>query len=504
MLESLPIKSNESTFDKEDDELKELDEVCVLHEEILMESINAIQLAPLYAFVTSIEFKMRSTLFVLYALEFTSNQNLVSLIVGADWIFNGVFALIILYITDIWRYDYMIIICASISVVTCFFESSAWSFTVLAIAWSLSDQPTQSMFCAYICHILPVNLSKQYVSFLYQSSQIAYAVSPVLGGIIVHYSSYRTAFWVAFGLAIICLIICLYMFIRLDQSRLQEKQLLLQTFYQRYNAIINRTSRDGIAKDYGSIDKNIRWKFSNDFRFPVVLSHQAGQDPDNGSHDYDKSESESEFSGYQLFLVLMVSLQFGLTSTNSTLLSMYHTVYMTNKYDCNIIISTAQISVLYIFFAIGMKIIQLTDEKISEKRDNIRKYDLSNYLITGLLIAYVICIILTTVIIYYSCQLGIDTNYVVGYFIVFIIYGTLMGILYMIQNILLILVQPRLRSGTIGAMRTTIKCFSSAISLTVVGILYSNQSKQWVFYWQAVNYSFSLIFLIAIIVAEML
>ena len=513
MLESLAFNSRHSSGDA--NKLTELDEASILHERTLEESKHAIQLAPVYGMFTSIMFKMRSTLFVLYALEFTSNQSLISLVVDIDWVINGIFAGIILYITDVWRYDYMILLGAFVNVITCVFEASSWSFTVLAIVFSVSDQPTESMFCAYITHVLPVNMSKQYVSFFYQSTRFSYGLAPVIGGIIVYYSDYRTAYWVATGLAGVCLIICFFMFVQLDQSRLEKNQLSLTTIYQEYEVDNQDIENINTSKNYGDTDRDMRWLLSKDFRFPVVLSQQSGKsnsnkdddndnddDNDDGDND-DGNDGESTFGIYQWFLIYLVSFQYGLVNGNILLISIYHTVFMTHKYDCNIIISTAQVSTAYISFAFGMKIIQLIDKKHIEKNpDNVRRYDLNNSMIIVSFVVYFICIFISTVIIYNSAELGIDKTYEYSYFIIFIIYGTSTGMLYMMQNILIILIQPRLRSGTTVAARSTIQYLVAALSLTAVGILYVHKSKEWLFYWQGVNCSISLLFLSVIVVAE--
>ena len=529
MLESLAFNSNHSHGDAK--KLTELHEACILHGQILEESKRAIQLAPLYGMLTSLVFKMRSILFVLYALEFTSDQSLISLIVDMDWFIDGIFALIILYITDIWRYDYMILLGAFVDLITCFIEASSWSFTVLAIVYTFSDQPTESMFCAYITHILPVNMSKQYVSYFYQSARFSYGLAPVISGVIVYYSDYRMAYWAATGLAFIGLILCLYMFVQLDQSSLEQRQLSLTRIYQEYEINTERAENINTKKQYGDTDTDMRWLVSKDFRFPVVLSHHQsiaingdnvhaddgnasennGDDVNININDGNDHDVESRFSIYQWFCIYLVSIQFGLVNGNVILISIYYTVFMKDKYDCNIIISTAQVSTAFIFFAVGMKIIQLIDKKHSDETNhhnvngtgsNIRKYDLNNYIIIVSTVVYFICIVITTAIIYCSGQLGIDENYNYSYFIIVIIYGTLLGMLYMMQNILIILIQPRLRSGTTVAVRSTIQYLVTALSLTAVGILYVHVSREWLFYWQGVNCCMSLLCLSVIVLAE--
>ena len=509
MLESFPIHSKKLNLS--DEKLSELEEGSILHAQIVAQSTNAIRLAPLYGFLTSIMYKMRSILFILYALEFTSDEILISWFIDLDWIIDGIVAWIILYLTDIWRYDYMIIIGAGVNVITCFFEATSWSFIVLAITWAISDQPTETMFCAYITHILPVNLSKEYISYFYQSTRFGFGLAPILGGIIVYYTNYRTVYWVAFGFALACLVISIFMFAHLNQNKLEESQLSIENLYHEYkitdddiNTYTDIARHATGAGDTINISKDSKWLFSRDFRFPVVLSRQLQQSGEETGTNRIVNRDEETFGRYQWFLIILVSCQYGLINANVILISVYHTVFMTHKYNCNIIISTAQVSVVYICWAIGMKIIQFIDKKKSEKKDSVRKYDLNNYLMIVSIVGYIICIIITIVIVYFCQILGIDDNYAVSYFVMFIIYGTVMGILFMIHNILIILIQPRMRSGTTAGVKATILFIASALSLTIVGILFTQQSKEWLFYWQSVNSLISLILLLTIVLVETL
>ena len=93
--ETEPLAGTRSTF------TSNIIEASLLQHKIQQETIGSLKLMPLYGFLTSIMYKMRAIIFVLYAREFSSDLTLISWIVDLDWVVSGTVGISLLYVMDV-------------------------------------------------------------------------------------------------------------------------------------------------------------------------------------------------------------------------------------------------------------------------------------------------------------------------------------------------------------------------------------------------------------------
>lgn len=105
----------------------------------------------------------------------------------------------------------------------------------------------------------------------------------------------------------------------------------------------------------GELSDDLKWLVLNDYRFPLCMSDNELQ---LLSHN-----ANMKVSKRQWFIIIIMLLQNSIHIGIEAAYIIWYTVYMSDKYDCSIIISTCQLTVLCFFAICGMACMKFLGEK---------------------------------------------------------------------------------------------------------------------------------------------
>ena len=262
-------------------------------------------------------------------------------------------------------------------------------------------------------------------------------------------------------------------------------------------------------KDISEMDERYKWLILNDYRFPLCMQHDIEK--------LSKTELLHVSKRDGLIIIAMV-LQNSLFLGVEAAVTAWYTVYLEDKYDSTIVISTAQLTVCTLFLILGMQAMTIIGEKLKAKQFAIgnsargdhdesmlhvrMKYNLKNFFVMSLIVSYAVLILLTSVVIPYNIFDPNDNSSYIGTFWVYVILmGFFWGFAAMGQEIILLEIQPKHMTGRVAGIKELIR-FTLRGSITlIIGLLW-NLSYEWFWYVQGVCYVSSFILLLGVMIAE--
>ena len=216
---------------------------------------------------------------------------------------------------------------------------------------------------------------------------------------------------------------------------------------------------------------------------------------------------------YAIMILTIIVFSQSILYSSESLIATYYTVYLKDKYNASIIISTSHLSVLLIFIMIGIACSMKLFEDIQTIIDNNNKnninniennkyltYNFNNVLIQSSLIALVIGAISFFAIIP-NINLSNNDLYIYIFFIYFIILGFCFGIPFMnLESIKIQMRHPNI-IGKLEGATVLILSFFQSIGVLLVGLLW-NISYESVFYGCGVIFGLSALCILFIACVE--
>ena len=217
-------------------------------------------------------YAMRSNIFVLYAQTFDNSTHIyIAVTVYASYLMTGIASFIFGNIGDKWRFDYLLVVATLLDVITFYIEATTTSFYALCLAYGLGGQPLNAIVISMISKLLPIDNAKQIFGIWIQFYTLGVITGPIAGGIISHFFSYHTVFYVS---AIIASILSIYVFIFLRnfEYKIITQQSDLRSYYNYFNSMYID----------GNVPSLIQHLFNKNKLFPVCRGHNHN----NHNHTY--------------------------------------------------------------------------------------------------------------------------------------------------------------------------------------------------------------------------
>ena len=482
---------------------KRFELLCVSHSKMVnLMKDKFLKIAMVGVYFQCITF-LKYNVLILYMRTFYSNTFIISIVIGFGTLSNGVFGLIFGYIGDSWkRFDHLIVICCIIDVICYSFQAFAPSFLIFSIFYILGTMPLVTIVNGYVTYMLPIYNAKNVIGITYQLSTIFILISPIIGALIGYYISYQMTFCLVSILSFLCLIYCLFIIFN-KQNDLELMQLsMIDTHYKHYNLSNDNINNINNNEELKLDSKNIQWLYDKEFRFPLCLLKQEKEEFEEekknelilGYHDDDDDDNKQRFFEKWL-VVIIITITHGLVFANGTQFAVWYTVYMYDKYNYNIVLSTCQFLIQGLFVGIGMQFIQYFKDKSIVNVSNInnindKKYNFGNLWVKCCIIPNFFMIILLAVLFPNNLLLNVfDFN---GYYIyngLYWLYHCILGICFgmsiMSQEFIILETQPKDGKGTTAGWRTMTIETSISIGYFVIGFLW-DYSYNWLFYYQAI------------------
>ena len=228
-----------------------------------------------------------------------------------------------------------------------------------------------------------------------------------------------------------------------------------------------RNSNDNIRnkndiKEIGLLEDELKWLVLNDFRFPLCMLDKLER--------LSKKEV-SNASKRQWFVVIMMALQNSLHYGTEASLIQWYTVYIEDKFsDATIIISTTQLSTVALFLVLGMQFMTKLGEKLKElqvkwnKSGNERLFHVTmNYNITNVFVMVIFFGDIGLMFLMFVIFPAVENVYVFWVFLPFL--GFIWGVVAMVQEMILLEMQPKHLTGRVAGIKNFAKMFSILYNL---------------------------------------
>ena len=471
-------------------ELLDLDNNDVLialsrdHEKISKKSQEMLTKVVWVMFSFWITYSMRSNLVILYAETFYDNTSVISIFVYLSYISSAISSSIYGIVSDRWRVDYLLIIASIFDVLTFWLEATAPNFLVLGIAYSIGGQPFQAIAYAFNIKLIPTHYAQQIRGKMLQVSSVAAIIGPILGGIISYFYSYRTVFYCSAIISVCLFLYSLAVFYNVEESLIND-QLTMKQSYIDNDINMYRYTEDTVDE----MEEKHKWIISKDYRFPVCKESQESQE----SHQKVEGGIRSllDLNKYRSLLLILFAIHGALISSGDFTIIAFYASYMQDRFNCNIIISTSQLSSYVLAYIIGnqtaktlIKFIQ--SKKLVDDNNNNTRYDFDNLAIEICLFCLLIMLVCSSILLPLDIfSFGNDSiEIIIEYWIVMFIYGIVVGIGYLTIELICVRLIPNDVAGKITAIQIVTRMTIGGTMCLVVGILFDT-SINYLWYTQA-------------------
>ena len=464
------------------------------HEQARKECSQTLNRAIFAALSFSFTYMMRASIFVLYAREIsndTASNTIISIIVYLSYICSSIMCVAFGVIGDDWQFDHLFVIAAISDVITFLIEASAVDFTMLAVPYVVGGQPIQAIIVGYIHTFVSTADGKQLQLKYGQLYTVGLTFGVAFGGILAYYISYRAVFYCAFIMATL-LTIHVFIFVANTQSKLKNIQIDL----------VNKFN-------INNIDKKCLDMLGSDHILPICkekFKFEFSDDNEGSNINPNKSMVDTEKLGkkYPWFLIGLFMIMEGLTLGTDTAIPVWYTVYIKEKFNSNVIVSTAQISLSCLFFVIGAILMMSLIKGRQKKRDvdlkqqkQRSKYNFTNYFV----LIIICCVIFEVFMCFFVFPNTSSYLFTYLYWIYLPVYVFVCAIAYSSEEAILVELIPKKVAGkgfgTKVAMTITLK----AIPTLIIGCLWSN-SIEWLWYTQGLIFSVVLICIVIVACCE--
>ena len=434
--EALLPKDNEEA----DESINDMNLYSMKTQEILQNSINAVKFVIVCAVMADFTYSSRFSVWYLYANQFDDSTPITIV-----WVlYAGFFTICIVglffpWMSDSIGYDKVMVIMLITSTIGILGESIAMNFIFLSVFFVISQVEIFAISLAYIAWILPHKYAVEYTTKLYSFMVIGYLSGPILAGLLSYFVSYRSVFWINFGLNILVLIMALR-FILNKQHKLENDQI----------SLIDEFNESELDKDY---------------IFPTINEQ-------NNDENFDKSSFAIFFKSLSLFQWIQISnviIQNGLVLSLEALLVTYYPTFMINYFGENNLIAYFQLVVICIGFIVGNGMVPVL---IDPETKII--YPLNNkYFI--LIVSLILNIILLQIV--YPLIINVHIFWITNLF-----YGIFFGITAMVQEVFILEMQPTQHAGKINGIKGLMRHLIPAIAILIAGILITENDEYSIFY----------------------
>ena len=185
---------------------------------------------------------------------------------------------------------------------------------------------------------------------------------------------------------------------------------------------------------------------------------------------------------------------------------MYFYFFGMHSYDCNIIVSTAQIGALILGYVLGIQIITKNITKLEAQKthnnvdsnsngrcDNI----CNNMHLTAVLISSSFAVIMASCIIPFNLGIESENSYLITFWIYMFIIGGCCGVSHTNSTMIFVQLMPKDKAGKYMSVEIVSRTIFKAIFTLATGILL-DISLEWLWYIVAITFA-SVVFLLTIV-----
>ncbi|ETO07024.1 hypothetical protein RFI_30365 [Reticulomyxa filosa] len=292
--ERIPLTANRSSLQLGDSELQD----AARHQAVVEETKKQFMRLLIVCILQLLLFGSRQIVWILYARQFTSNEDEIGVVQFAGY-FLAPFVILFMsgYLAPKIGYDYAIFVMSLLLLVGILLECLAESFWMLALGSLLAQQRIGLITQTYNAWILPLVESKA-IKRMFLKKKFNKQIKNV-AGLLSYAFSYRINFYINFGLSVM-LSSYVAVVILGSQKKLEEQQLALVEIYNRYPldgekpkrvSLSQGSKTSGAANSLSNAkDKNksksmnqVGFLVSSEYRFPSALVHMQKMKQENST-----------------------------------------------------------------------------------------------------------------------------------------------------------------------------------------------------------------------------
>eukprot|EP01084_Bolivina_argentea_P025194 46857_1 len=392
---------------------------------------------------------------ILYARSLgETNHHYIAMSIYICYFLQGFATLFWARISDKWTYTNIAILLCLLLSIAYFIQSFATNFEQLLIGTSLLAISRGLFACstAFIAKYLPLEYSIKYTSYLYAITTILYLSGPIAGGLISYFVNYQWCFIVSCGVSGFTFLFMLCIMSG-SENKIKSKQIIFSNENENKN------------------------------KFPIC---------ENKNKNICKQEqrfwnSISPINWFLLFCILFANASL---YAIEAILSTFYTVFCKDLYPDNehiIIIATCQVALYCLSFIVGIRIVP---KILKSKFKNKNNFNFEH-----------IILIFSQIFMIVSFGYFWTIGSLKLYWILSAIGGFIMGIVNMIQESVLLTLQPTNYSGTVAGIKQFGRYTMKAFGCLVVGMLWNSDIYYWA-YVQSGLYMLSLMCTFLMIIAS--
>ena len=505
-----------------------LEDFIAKHEQVLSYTVSTFNRIRIVAFLFGIDYSLRMNIFVSYAQSLDNNvsTSAIGMVIYFTYFVSGLFSLINGFVADSWRFDYLFLFATLLDVITFWFEATANSFKMLAIAYIIGGQTIQTIVYGYSSKFLPVINCKVFQSDWMQLYAIGQLIGPVLGGFVAGFTTYRAVFYTS-AITSVVLFVFGVLTVGGSHKKMLQEQTSLVPYYRHFrnfqapkksnnnnnnnnNNNDNNENNDGTngnendasasGQDNGpprqersestTVDKII----SKENEFPICKSLIVSELDDvqirsANARQISKHVNATKVNKIHLFITMLIIIDMGLLISGDTALITWYVAYIRDEFHGSVLFATGNMSVYIATTTMAIFGIK----KLLQKRLNKRKEKMI------LLILFIIAqAIRGTIQLYLVPQTDnivkhlnslinmsyfIDNHNHCKYFFWFytVLLGSGFGIVLMCMMLVFIEVMPKNIAGKIAGIKLCLEYGLKGVAALIVGTFWS-KSHQWLWY----------------------
>ena len=212
-------------------------------------------------------------------------------------------------------------------------------------------------------------------------------------------------------------------------------------------------------------------------------------------------ESEGTLSWYEIYVIVNLMIQNGVACSVDASLSAYYVLYLKDKYNSGIILSTSQIAFSILPSIIGMEYMKMLSKKYCKHvTPKNYKYDINNIKVSITIFGYLFNLIFYLWIV---PQNLFQISYKISFWIYMSVGALWFGVVLMCVELMLVEIQPLRLAGRMNGTKSWSRSIFRSISVLSIGLLW-NDSYDWLWYVQGVLYGTGLCLMVTLAVTESL
>ena len=471
------------------------------HEEYLNETKKSVSKLLVGGFSDGLVYSSGTTIFVLYAHTFYNNSTIIGVVVYLYYIVCGILSFVYGKIGDKWRFDYLFIILSIIDVIAFGLLAFSDNFILISIGFIFGGQPMDAVEESFATLLLPIFDNQKFQIRFATIWIFGYLLGPIMAAIVSHYVNYRTVYYIDVS---ICILLLLYNIVSFwnVQEKLLKKQLTMKKVYNMVDSDEDNNSNNNKELYLEVTSKNenehLKWIISKEYRFAIC----------NDDENIDNQDNDDKSDQHLYLLLMLLLLNCGLLVGNEAAVSAYFAPYMTERFNSNKLDAILPLALVCFFHILGVSVAELIGEKVQDIKNKMRsirniivnqdenenentnvnqriyKFTFCHLFICSSLLSLVIVFIMA-LIIFPNNIFNLNTNgLIIEYYCLMPVYGFILGIPYMCNELILLELIPSKKVGTIIGIKTFIEYMMRAAGVLVVAILW-HFTYNWFWYTQA-------------------